>query len=353
LIIDGSFGEGGGQILRSALALSALTGRAFEMVNIRAKRPKPGLMPQHVISVEALQRICGANVEGASIGSMRLLFEPHAVQPGEYSFDIGTAGAVSLVLQTVFFPLAFANEPSSVSITGGTHVPWSPPYHYLEWQWGWLLKKVNVFPEFRLERAGFYPKGGGKIVANIEPVDTLTSFFCAERGELKRIAGVSGVGRLPISIAERQRSSALAVLQDVDAEKDISLLEVESFSPGTFIVLGFEFEYSRACFSALGERGKPAERVGEEAAQFARKFLDTEGTIDEHSADQALLPLALAEGKSMFVSPTITNHLTTNAWLIEQFLPVSIEIIKKEKGAVVEILGCPPSDAQLARFTAL
>ncbi|HWP31457.1 MAG TPA: RNA 3'-terminal phosphate cyclase [Fimbriimonadales bacterium] len=341
MVIDGSFGEGGGQILRSALALSVLTGKAFEMVNVRAKRTKPGLMPQHLKSVEASQRICRAKVEGASIGSMHLIFEPREVRPGEYVFDIGTAGASSLVLQTIFFPLAFAKEPSKVSIIGGTHVPWSPPYHYLEWQWGWLLKKINVSSTLRLERAGFYPKGGGKITANIEPVTSLAPFSCVDRGGLKKITGVSGVGKLPISIAERQRSSALAVLQNIDAEKDISLLEVESFSPGTFIVLVLEFENSRACFSALGARGKSAERVGEEAAQLAKNFLDTDGTIDAHLADQALLPLALAEGKSSFITPEVTNHLTTNAWLITHFLPASFEIMKKEKGSVVEIVGYP------------
>lgn len=340
MVIDGSFGEGGGQILRSALALSVLTGKAFEMVNVRAKRTKPGLMPQHLKSVEASQRICGAKVEGAFVGSMRLIFEPSEVRPGEYLFDIGTAGSSSLVLQTILFPLAFAKKPSTVSIIGGTHVPWSPPYHYIEWQWGWLLQKVNVSSMFRLERVGFYPKGGGKIIASIEPVSSLATFSCTETGGLRKITGISGVGKLPISIAERQRSSALAILQNLDTEKDISLLEVESFSPGTFIVLLLEFENSRACFSALGARGKPAERVGEEAAQYAKEFLETKGTIDAHLADQALLPLALAEGKSLFIAPEVTNHLTTNAWLIKQFLPVSIEIAEKERGAVVEIIGC-------------
>ncbi len=207
--IDGSQGEGGGQILRSALSLSLLTGQAFRLVNIRARPSRPGLMPQHLKAVQAAAEIGQARVTGAETHSMSLKFEPGCVRPGQYLFDIGTAGAASLVLQTVYLPLAFATAPSAVTVKGGTHVPFSPCYHYLDRQWRWFLEKAGLPLSLRMERAGFYPPDGGIIRTSIPPVGKLMPLTVTRRGALRRIFGVSAVANLPASVAERQRDEAL------------------------------------------------------------------------------------------------------------------------------------------------
>lgn len=324
--IDASFGEGGGQILRSALSLSVITGQAMRLTHIRSQRPQPGLKPQHLKAVEAAAQISDAFVEGATPGSQTLRFEPEGMKGGKYAFDIGTAGSTSLLLQTLYLPFSFAEGPSSLTLTGGTHVPWSPCYHYLQWQWLPYLAKAGYHVECSLERAGFYPRGGGLLHANIVPSRRLSPLNIMERGRLLRVRGLSGVGRLDRSIAERQRKQAVDRLRELGVPLEIEITEVPAASPGTFIVLQAEFEGGRCCAFALGARHKRAEKVADEAVDELRTDIDSGGAIDAWLADQLLLPLAFVPGRSELSVGRISRHLRTQAELLGHFLPVAVEI---------------------------
>ena len=324
--IDASFGEGGGQILRSALSLSVITGEAMRLTNIRTHRPRPGLKPQHLKAVEAAALISDARVEGASPGSQTLIFEPEGLKGGKYAFDIGTAGSVSLLLQTICLPLSFADGPSRLTLSGGTHVPWSPCYHYLQWQWLPYLAKAGYHVDCALERAGFYPRGGGLLLADIVPSRRLTPLRISERGRLLRVLGLSAVGRLDRSIAERQRRQAVERLGELGVPLEIEVTEVAAASPGTFIVLQAEFEGGRCCAFALGARHKPAEKVADEAVAELLADIESGGAIDAWLADQLLLPLAFVPDRSEFSVCRISRHLRTNAELLGHFLPVVVEI---------------------------
>lgn len=326
LEIDASFGEGGGQILRSALALSIITGKPMRLTRVRAKRPQPGLKPQHLKAVEAAARISSAHVEGAKLGSQFLVFEPQGLQAGEYAFDIGTAGSVSLLLQTLYLPLSFADSSSSLELRGGTHVPWSPCYHYLAWQWLPNLARAGYRVDCSLESAGFYPRGGGVMHARILPCKGLSALRLLKPGRLQRIRGLSGVGLLPLSIAERQRKQARERLQVLDVPLDIEVEEMPSRSPGTFLILQAEFEHSCCCAFALGERHKPAEKVADEAVDELLADIASGSAIDAWLADQLLLPLALAAGVSELSVSRISQHLSSNAALLAYFLPADIVI---------------------------
>ena len=325
--IDGSEGEGGGQMLRTALSLSMIAGRPFEMVNLRAGRSKPGLRPQHLQCVRASARIAGARVEGASIGSRTVRFEPGGVRPGTYSFAIGTAGSTSLVLHTLALPLALAGARSIVTIAGGTHVPFSPPFHFLDRQWAVLLRRLGLDVDLRLERAGYYPAGGGEIRARIGPAAALAPIRLGPRGRLESLEGLSSVSHLPRSIAGRQRRRALARFEAQGLAAAIRVADLPSPGKGSMLLLVAAYAGGgRACFAALGARGKRAEAVADEACDALLAFESTRGAVDAHTADQLLLPLALAGGPSEFPVPAVTSHLATNADIIHRFLPCAIEI---------------------------
>ncbi|HEY0663192.1 MAG TPA: RNA 3'-terminal phosphate cyclase [Thiobacillaceae bacterium] len=333
LEIDASFGEGGGQILRSALALSVITGTPMRLSNIRARRPQPGLKPQHLKAVEAAAQISSARVEGAAPGSQTLVFEPAGLKGGHYAFDIGTAGSVSLLLQTVYLPLSFAAGPSRLDLTGGTHGPWSPCVHYLQWQWLPYLAEIGYRVACTLERAGFYPRGGGLVHADVVPSRHLAPLRLDERGRLLAIRGLSAVGRLDRSIAERQRSQAVARLRDLAVPLEIEVAEVPAGSPGTFVVLQAQFEGGRCCAFALGALHKRAERVADEAADELLADIKSGGAIDAWLADQLLLPLAFVPARSTLSVCRISQHLRTNAELLGYFLPVKVGIEGETGGA--------------------
>lgn len=338
--IDASFGEGGGQVLRSALALSVITGKPVRLVNVRARRPQPGLKPQHLKAVEAAASISAARVVGASPGSQTLDFEPRGLRAGEYFFDIGTAGSVSLLLQTVYLPLSFADAPSRLKLIGGTHVPWSPCYHYLAWQWLPYLTLAGYRLECSLQRAGFYPPGGGILHARIDPVRRLSALRVPERGRLLRIRGLSAVGRLDRRIAERQCKQAQERLADLSVPVEIEVAEAPSASPGTFLVLQAEFMHSRCCATALGERHKPAEKVADEAVEELRADIASGGAVDAWLADQLLLPLAFVPEESELSVCRISRHLLTNAELLAYFLPVTAEFDgEPDRPGIVRLCG--------------
>ena len=324
--IDGMMGEGGGQVLRSSLSLSLLTGRPLRLTHIRAGRAKPGLGYQHLMAVQAAGRISGAHIEGDRIGSQELYFSPGIVIPGIYQFDIGTAGACSLVLQTVLLPLALVSGPSQLLITGGTHVPWSPCFHYLDWHWRVLLARLGLMFELKLTTAGFYPQGGGVLHAVLPGSSRLKGLQLCERGRLLRVRGLSAVANLSAEIGMRQRDRSLRQLRHLGCDIDIECATLPAHSRGTVLVLLAEFEHSQACFFALGARGKRAEQVADEAVQALFGFLATDGAVDRWLADQLLLPLACARQQSALRTSEVTLHLLTNADVIRRFLPVEITL---------------------------
>ncbi len=330
IVVDGSYGEGGGQILRSSLSLSAVTGRPFTITNIRANRKPPGLRPQHLLSVTSAGQVCGAKIEGAEIGARQIAFDPDRPRPGVYRFDVGTAGAASLVLQTIFFPLALAGAESSVAITGGTHIPWSPSWHYLEWHWLPALRRIGFDADISMRKAGFYPQGGGEIRAAVRPHRGLHGLRMEKLGLLKRIRGLSAIANLPDHIAERQRGRALARLKEKGMGADIEIVRMPSPGKGTILLLLAEFEGGTSCHYALGAIGKRAETVADEACGELFDFLAAEAAVEHHFADQALIPLALAPDDSFFTTSKVTSHLVTNAWVIERFTDVKIRIEGEE-----------------------
>ncbi len=324
--VDGSSGEGGGQVLRTSLSLSALTGKELRIVNIRKKRSSPGLRPQHLQAVRAAADICEADVEGDSLGSEEISFRPHQIRSGRYHFSIPTAGSASLVLQTVFLPLTWAASPSQVTIQGGTHVKWSPCYHYLEWQWLHYMKRIGYEGQITLNKAGYYPQGGGEIQATIQPAQGKNPLHLLERKGMIQIRGVSGLTNLPDHITRRMRDRVVSRLGGNYPLNDLRTKHIPGHGKGAFIVLLVEFENSQACYFSLGERGKRAEVVADEAVEQVLNFLNKRGCIDQYLGDQLLLPLSLMDKRSQLSLPEITSHLVTNAEIIRKFIPVTFKI---------------------------
>ncbi|MFN2220378.1 MAG: RNA 3'-terminal phosphate cyclase [Anaerolineae bacterium] len=347
LVIDGSYGEGGGQILRTSLALSAITGQPVRIEGIRAGRRKPGLMPQHLTAVQAAKRICNAGVEGAKRNSQTLEFHPgSAPQAGTYTFDVaqaakgGSAGSVSLILQTVLVPLALAEGTSQVTLVGGTHVAWSPPYDYLKRVYLPALARMGITAKMTIKNWGWYPIGGGRIQATIQgrgsgtpiqiPDAAIANQVLRERGALLRVRGLSASSNLPKHIRNRQERAALQALRSNGVNVRVDVVDAPSKGQGTIVFLWAEFENTAAGFKALGELGKPAERVAEEAAEQLLKYLRGDAALDRYLADQLVLPLTLAAGPSEFTTEAVTAHLLTNAWAVNQFFPGRVHVTGRE-----------------------
>ncbi len=347
LKLDASQGKGGGQVLRTALSLSVVLGQPVALDRIRAARPRPGLQPQHLTVVRALAAISDAEVEGDALDSTRLTFAPRALRGGDYAFDVGairgSAGSVSLLFQALLLPLALASMPSRLVLKGGTHVPWSPPVHYLSQVFLPVLSEIGLDADVTLKRWGWYPRGGGEIEAEIRPAGGWTRLSWEARAPRPVITGVSAVSRLPLSIAERQRHQALERLRARELEAEITLVEDrEALGPGTLMFLAASGVGTRAGFSALGRRGVRAEAVADEATDQLLRYLDSGAAVDDHLADQLVPFLALARAPSVFTCPTCSNHLETVAWLVEQFLPARVEA-HGERPARVDITPTAPT----------
>ncbi|MBL8798831.1 MAG: RNA 3'-terminal phosphate cyclase [Planctomycetia bacterium] len=318
--IDGSLGEGGGQILRSSLALSLVTGKPFHLRHIRARRPKPGLHPQHLMSVRAAATVGQAKVRGDALHSQELFFEPGPVTPGKFTFNIGTAGATGLVLHTIYLPLAYCcTEPSELVLQGGTHVTTSPCYHFLAVSWRKYVEKLGLNLGMKLLRPGFYPRGGGTVEVHIQPCRKLRGLKLPGRGQLTKITGISAVAGLPEDIARRQARRLEFRLRDAGLPVAIKHESWEG-GPGTVVTAELDTAPAPTLFFGLGAKGKPAESVADEAADQVLHYLAAPGAVDAHSADQLVLPLALAEGPSQFSVAEVTQHLLTNIAVIRQFV---------------------------------
>lgn len=328
--IDGSQGEGGGQILRTTVGLAAALGVGVRITSVRAGRLRPGLRPQHLAAVRAAAAICGAEVAGAEIGSMDVTFVPGPVRAGAFRFDIGTAGAATLVCQTVLPALLLADGESDVTVTGGTHSPLAPCFEYLRDVFGLLASATGAQVYFELNKAGFYPSGGGEVrmqVMGLGGPDELAPLRMAERGQLKYIEGLSGASySLAAHIIDRQTRQALGRLSKAGHRATMQQAVWETFSPGTVVFLRAVFARSAAGFYALGRRGKTAEKVADEAVDELLEYLDSPGAVDAHGADQLLTLAALVPGESRYLAQRATDHLRTNADVIGQLTGRAVEI---------------------------
>lgn len=322
LTIDGSFGEGGGQILRTSLALSLVTGKPFRMEKIRAGRKTPGFLRQHLTAVNAATKIGQAEVEGASIGSQQLAFTPGSITAGEYAFAVGTAGSTTLVLQTVLPALLLAKGPSQLTLEGGTHNPFAPPFDFLARAFLPLLNRMGARVEAKLERYGFYPAGGGKLSVTIEPTSALTRLELIERGEMIGRQARAVVANLSLRIAERE----LKIIARKMSWKD-EWLRAEAVDnspgPGNVVMIEIESQHVTEVFTGFGERGVAAEAVADQAVQAARRYLASGAAVGEYLADQLLVPMAMAGGGAFTAVPP-SRHATTNIEIIRKFLAVEI-----------------------------
>ncbi len=325
--IDGSKGEGGGQILRTSVALSSLLMRPVKIHKIRAGRPKPGLKRQHIVGIELTAQLVKAETIGLEVGSETVEFRPTQRQAGEFTHDVGTAGAISLVLQAVLPTASLAPDKIGFRIRGGTDVAWSPPIEYLQHIFVPMLKLLGADIDIRIEKRGHYPKGGGRVVAKVKPSQGFKPVELLDFGELDNIKGVSHCVRLPRHIAERQASAAQQLIEK-SGYSDVEI-EIESYpkgsdphlSAGSGIVLWAESKQGiRVGADSLGARGKRAEVVGEEAAKQLIRDLSTGKAIDSHLSDMLVPYLALAGGNSEIGITKISSHLKTNIWVVKQFL---------------------------------
>lgn len=338
--LDGSYGEGGGQILRTALSLSAVTGRPLHITNVRGRRPQPGLRPQHLAGLRALAAVCDAEVTGDDVGSREVTFAPRRrPRAGVYDWDVqalsgvGSAGSIGLFFQTIYVPLALAGGPTTLTLSGGTHVRWSPTFHYLDEVFLPTLAPCGYRADLTLERWGWYPRGGGRVTVRIQGAGAaanLRPLTLLERGRLRGVRGFSAISNLPAHIAQRQRDQVLARLRARHLEGEIEIIDAPSIGPGTAVFLRAEAEHAVAGFTGFGRLRYPAERVADDAADGLDAYLSSHAAVDEHLGDQLLLPLALVPGESAYTAASVTSHLLTNAWAIQHFLDRQIVVTGAE-----------------------
>jgi RNA 3'-terminal phosphate cyclase (ATP) len=331
ILIDGSTGEGGGQVLRTSLGLSLVTGQPFRIENIRARRPRPGLMRQHLTAVRAAAQISDANVTGNAIGSRELRLEPGPVRPGQYEFAVGTAGSATLVLQTVLPALAIADGPSHLTLKGGTHNPWSPPFDFLANAFLPLLARMGAEVTATLVRPGFYPAGGGEFTVDIQPAPggAFKSLELMNRGEILSRRGRAIVAGLPERIAERELRVVEKKLGWTEDRLTVEQAE-DSVGPGNILMLEIVSEHVTEVFTAFGEKDVRAETVAHRAVAQARAYLAAGVPVGPFLADQLLVPMAMA-GAGRFRTVAPTRHTTTSIEVIRQFMEVAVSVVRDEE----------------------
>lgn len=345
ITIDGSFGEGGGQILRTALTMSLVTGKPFCMENIRAGREKPGLLKQHLAVVNAAAEVGRANVEGNSMGSLRLTFEPSSVKASSYHYAIGTAGSATLVLQTILPTLLTAKGSSELVLQGGTHTPFAPPFDFLAKAFLPIINRMGPKVTVKLARPGFYPAGGGRFTVSIEPVNRLSRVDLLERGEVVKKECVAVVSELPLRIAEVE----LAVLR-AKLPWDPGCFRAEEVTGsrglGNYVTVSIESQHQTEVFTGFGEGEVPATRVALDVVEQVRQYLSAGVPVGRYLADQLLIPMALAGGGKFRTLP-LTPHTVTNIGILKEFLNVAIS--KKKIGRLAWEIEIKPARARLRR----
>jgi RNA 3'-terminal phosphate cyclase (ATP) len=352
VFIDGSMGEGGGQILRTSLALACITGKNLHIENIRAARRKPGLAKQHLVCVRAACQICGGQCKGAAISSQVLDFQPGPILGGDFSFDIGSAGSATLVIQTILPALFLADKPSTVTVTGGTHNPWAPPYDFLAETFLPAIRAAGFDAACELKKHGFYPAGGGKIVLSIRPWHQIPNqtIDLSQPMDNVQIHARIYTARLPAHIAQRQKK---LLLQSKLKFKNIEHIEVtDSDGPGNCIMHRLCGGGRTTVFTAFGQKGKPSEKVVGEVVNMAEDFLPSGAAIDHFLADQLLIYMAINshfakdsekpvpfKGGNCYTTNQLTTHLTTNIETIKKFLPVEFKTEHEDMIYKISIVG--------------
>ncbi|MES2048107.1 MAG: RNA 3'-terminal phosphate cyclase [Pseudomonadota bacterium] len=326
--LNGATGEGGGQILRTALTLSMITGQAFRITNIRANRPKPGLMRQHLVAVQAAAQICEAEIGDASVGAQVLEFSPKKIKGGDYKFAIGTAGSCTLVLQTVLPALLFAETASTVQVSGGTHNPMAPPVQFLQRAYGRVLKQMDASVDIHLKRFGFYPAGGGEVITEIHPCENLKQIELMDRGNRRLAYAESFIAGVPASVAKRELESIGTGMGWDESQLLMRGLPGEQ-GPGNALLMTLEYDQVTEVFCAFGEKMVRAEAVAKNAIQQTRHYLSSGAAVGEYLADQIMLPMALS-GAGRFTTNKLSQHAITNAAVIGKFLPVNISFEESE-----------------------
>lgn len=335
ITIDGSQGEGGGQILRSALALSLVTGKPFCIENIRSKRRKPGLMRQHLTAVNASVEIGAADVSGNAIGSTRLTFRPNKTKSGEFHFSVGTAGSTTLVLQTILPALMLADKPSTLKLSGGTHNPMAPPFDFLVKTYLPLLERIGPKVEAKLTRPGFFPAGGGEFHVTVTPTKKLNTLQIPERGEITRRSVRLMFAHLPFHIVDRERRKIMQKTTWDESAFEIHEMP-NSRGPGNVVMIEAESQHVCELFTAFGEVNVPAEKVAMTALEQYRHYVAADVPVGVYLADQLLLPLGLAShfgaGKSGFLTHDLSLHSRTHIDILQRFLDIEIEMERHNQG---------------------
>jgi len=333
--IDGSYGEGGGQLVRTSVALAAITGQCVHLFNIRAKRNNPGLAPQHFTGVKAVAALCSGTVEGLEAKTREIIFRPGVLRGGEFDFHVGTAGSITLVLQAALPVAATCHEPVLMNITGGTDVPAAPPLDYFRYILLPLLLQTGVKAKMEVLCRGYYPRGGGGVVVEVDPSPVFKPLVLDKSRGLAGIRGFAHISNLPAHILDRMIASALGELTQFPAPA-ITRAELgrdKAIGSGGAILLAADMGNTTLGASAVAQRGVPAERLGSVAGQHLREEILSGATLDIHASDQVLIYFALAamdRRTSSFLAKGLSSHAATTIWLLEQFLPVRFDISAQE-----------------------
>jgi len=337
--IDGSYGEGGGQILRNTVALSTITKKPVKIVNIRANRPNPGIKAQHYVAIKSIQELCDARVEGLEIGSSELTFYPGEIKGGKYRFDIGTAGSITLVFQAFILASVQTKNPIKITLTGGTDVKWSPTWDYFQHVFLPLLTKTGIDVKAYLIKRGYYPKGGGEAEIEIKPTKTVKPLRLSDDQEFTEIKGIVHIGNLPDNISTRIKHSVIKTLLKHAFMTSIEVDKSKTLSPGTGITLWAESKDTILGSAVLGERGITSEEVGEKAALNIIKEIESGATLDVYAFDQILpyMVLACDKGESSCRIRELSNHASTNMWLLQRFFDVDFEALQNETNIHINI----------------
>lgn len=337
LVIDGSFGEGGGQIVRTAVALSVLTKQPIEITDIRAQRPVPGLRPQHFTALSCIKALCDAEVEGLSVNSRNLIFRPHEINAGAYSFDIGTAGSMVLVFQACLLSACQITTPLDITLRGGTDVRWAPSWDYFTHVFLPLVSRIGIKTQTNLIRRGYYPAGGGEAVLRIHPIETFLPYVGDEPQNFSDISGIVHSANLPDHIGTRMKHAAIKTAMKHNLKSTIQIEAAPSASSGTGITLWAASGPSILGSTVLGEKGISAEAIGETAAEQLIKEIISGATIDQYAIDQLLPYFVLGPKGSTCLTRDISNHAKTNMWLIKKFFNVDFEITAQQNAYRIAI----------------
>ena len=335
LDIDGSYGEGGGQVLRYAVALSVYTKKPVEITNIRARRHKPGIRPQHLTAISCIASMCNAKTEGLSIGSSRLSFFPGNIKAGEYKFDVGTAGSITLIFQACIISALQTKKPIKINITGGTDVKWSPSWDYFKKIFLPLISSMGVKVEANLIKRGYYPKGGGKAEIKIHPINKIKSLTLDNNPAFKKIEGIINISNLPNNISIRMKHTIFKKSINNNFQTSIDIEESKSDSPGVGITLWSISNKAILGSSIIGEKGIPAEQIGDKSINQIINQINSKANIDFFAIDQILPYMMISDNPSKCRVSSLTNHASTSIWLLKKFF--NKDILIKKNNNLIEI----------------